>query len=116
MQTSRDRKGRFALQNGVPFQGMLRSGTQNAVTDRQNVHVDILDRMHGKAKQGATLAAMHRAFPEINPDMLEYWFRQNGFMNKNGKERIQQADKARRLRTKRRILRERRLRNAIFSK
>jgi hypothetical protein len=75
---------------------------------------DILDRLHNKARQGASLRRMCEVFPELNPEMVEYWYRNNGFMI-NEQKRIQQADKARRLRAKRRTLRERRLRNAIFS-
>lgn len=106
MPTRRDQSGRFASKNGAAFQGMLRSGKQSEETDRPSVCVDILDRMHGKAKQGATLATMIRAFPECNPDMVEYWFRQNGYML-NGTKRIHETHEARSVRAQRRQVRER---------
>lgn len=40
---------------------------------------DLLDRMHLKARDGASLKIMMQRFKNVNPHMLAYWMRRNGY-------------------------------------
>lgn len=59
--------------------------------------LDILDRMHNKARQGASLRRMIEAFPHMPPESIAYWMRSNNYA-RNGMtwdgatQRIFQAD------------------------
>jgi hypothetical protein len=43
----------------------------------------LLEKMHGRARRGATHATMCRSFPDLSPADIEHWLRQNMYI-RNG--------------------------------
>jgi len=39
----------------------------------------VFDKMHSQAKCGAKLSTLVGNFPTLNPAMIEYWMRANGY-------------------------------------
>jgi len=76
----------FVLVNGGGHRGWRQVGLQGWAAPQSDNEfsymapaADLLDRMHGRARQGAGLEAMCKAFPDLSPADIADWMAANEY-------------------------------------
>jgi len=92
---ARKNQEHFVLVNGGGYQGWRLVGLPGPTGPQSENELsymapmaDLLDRMHGRAKQGAHLDAMCRAFPDLDSGDIADWMAANGYTARAMRKRI----------------------------